>query len=69
MSKKIQLKDSYLIGVISDTHGRLPPSVLKVFLDSKASFVHQRMVPRAQQHEIVGTGFTTVRPVLNMVTV
>ena len=31
MSKKIQPKDSYLIGVISDTHGRLPQSVLKVF--------------------------------------
>lgn len=31
MSQKIQPKDSYLIGVISDTHGRLPQSVLKVF--------------------------------------
>ena len=31
MSKKNQPKDSYLIGVISDTHGRLPQSVLKVF--------------------------------------
>jgi len=31
MSKKIQLQDSYLIGVISDTHGRLPQSVLEVF--------------------------------------
>ncbi len=31
MSKKIQPKGSYLIGVISDTHGRLPQSVLKVF--------------------------------------
>ena len=31
MSKKIQPQDSYLIGVISDTHGRLPQSALKVF--------------------------------------
>ena len=31
MSEKIQAKDSYLVGVISDTHGRLPQSVSKVF--------------------------------------
>ena len=31
MSKNIQLQDSYLVGVISDTHGRLPQSVLEVF--------------------------------------
>ena len=31
MSEKIQGKDSYLIGIISDTHGRLPQSVSKVF--------------------------------------
>jgi len=31
MTKKIQPQDSYLIGVISDTHGRLPQSALKVF--------------------------------------
>jgi hypothetical protein len=45
------------------------PSVLKVFLDSKAPFVYQRVVPRAQQHEIIEIGFTTVRPVLDMVIV
>ena len=31
MSEKIQAKSSYLIGIISDTHGRLPQSVSKVF--------------------------------------
>ena len=31
MSKKIQGKNNYLIGIISDTHGRLPQSVSKVF--------------------------------------
>ena len=31
--------------------------------------MHQRVVPRAQQHEVVEIGFTTVRPVFNMVVV
>jgi putative phosphoesterase len=31
MSEKIQAKEYYLIGIISDTHGRLPQSVLKAF--------------------------------------
>ena len=31
MPKKIQAKNSYLIGIISDTHGRLPLSVTKAF--------------------------------------
>ncbi len=31
MSEKFQTKDSYLIGIISDTHGGLPQAVLKVF--------------------------------------
>lgn len=31
MSKNIQVPDNCLIGVISDTHGQLPQSVLKVF--------------------------------------
>ena len=31
MSEKIEGKDSYLIGIISDTHGRLPQSVSKAF--------------------------------------
>jgi len=31
MSEKIQGKENYLIGIISDTHGRLPQSVSKVF--------------------------------------
>ena len=31
MTKKIQTKDNYLIGVISDTHGYLAPAVQKSF--------------------------------------
>ena len=31
MSKKFQSKDNYLVGVISDTHGRLPKSITKAF--------------------------------------
>jgi putative phosphoesterase len=31
MTQKIQTKDNYLIGVISDTHGYLPPAVQKAF--------------------------------------
>ena len=31
MSKKFQSKDNYLVGIISDTHGRLPQSVAKAF--------------------------------------
>ena len=31
MSKKFQSKDNYLVGVISDTHSRLPHSVTKAF--------------------------------------
>ena len=31
MSKKFQSKDNYLVGVISDTHGRLPHSVAQAF--------------------------------------
>ena len=45
------------------------PSVLKVLLDSKSAFMHQRVMPRAQQHEVLEIRFTTVRPVLDMVIV
>lgn len=31
MSKKIQAKNSYLIGIISDTHGHLPQSASDIF--------------------------------------
>ena len=31
MSKKMQHKTNYLIGVISDTHGFLPPEAVKTF--------------------------------------
>jgi len=34
MLKQFTAKDKYLVGVISDTHGRLPQSVLKVFKDA-----------------------------------
>jgi len=45
------------------------PSILKVFFDSKSSFMHQRVVPRAQQHEVFEIGFITVRPVFDMMIV
>ena len=31
MSKKLQPKDNYLVGVISDTHGRLPHDLARAF--------------------------------------
>ena len=31
MSKKFKSKDNYLVGIISDTHGRLPQSFAKAF--------------------------------------
>ncbi len=31
MAKKFQSKDNYLVGVISDTHGRLPKSITRAF--------------------------------------
>ncbi len=31
MLEKIQAKNNYLFGIISDTHGRLPQSVSKIF--------------------------------------
>jgi putative phosphoesterase len=31
MPKKFQSKDNYLVGIISDTHGRLPHSVARAF--------------------------------------
>ena len=34
MQKKLKAKNNYLVGVISDTHGRLPQSVLKAFKDA-----------------------------------
>ena len=34
MLKNFTTKDDYLVGVISDTHGRLPQSVLTVFKDT-----------------------------------
>ena len=34
MQKKFTAKNNYLVGVISDTHGRLPQSVLKAFKDA-----------------------------------
>ncbi len=43
------------------------PAVLKVLVDAKAAFVHQRVVLRAQQHQVVECGLSSVRPVLDMV--
>jgi len=34
MLKQFTANDKYLVGVISDTHGRLPQSVLRVFQDT-----------------------------------
>ena len=34
MLEQFTAKDQYLVGVISDTHGYLPQSVLKVFQDT-----------------------------------
>jgi len=34
MQKKFTAKNNYLVGVISDTHGRLPQSVLMAFKDA-----------------------------------
>jgi len=34
MLKQFAAKDKYLVGVISDTHGRLPQSVLAAFKDA-----------------------------------
>jgi uncharacterized protein len=34
MLKKLTIKDRYLVGVVSDTHGRLPKSVLAAFEDA-----------------------------------
>ena len=33
MTKKFKSKDNYLVGIISDTHGRLPQSLAKAFAD------------------------------------
>jgi len=43
------------------------PVVLVVALNSKAAFVHQSMVARAQQQQVIETRFTTGRPVLDVV--
>ena len=33
MSEKIQVKNNYLVGIISDTHGHLPQSTSRIFKD------------------------------------
>ena len=45
------------------------PVVLKVFLDSKPSFVHQWMMTRAKRHKIVDAGLAAVGPMLNVMNV
>ncbi len=47
MAKKIHLPDKCLIGVISDTHGRLPEAVLKVFAQTDL-IIHAGDIGNAQ---------------------
>ena len=42
------------------------PAIWKVLVDAKAAFVHECVVPSAQQHQVVERGFAAGRPVLNM---
>ena len=37
MSPKIKRKNNYLIGIISDTHGRLPQSVARIFKNTEVA--------------------------------
>jgi hypothetical protein len=43
MLKKFKTKDGYLVGVISDTHGRLPLSVLTVFKDTELRIIGETL--------------------------
>ena len=45
------------------------PAVLEVALDAVAAFVHQRVMPGAQQHQVREAGFAVVRPMLDVMTV
>ena len=45
------------------------PAVSKVALDAETTFVHERVVFRAEQHQVIDAGFAAVRPVLDVVTV
>jgi len=43
------------------------PVVLEIFLDTKAPFVHQRVVLRAQQQQLLDRRFATIGPVFDVV--
>ena len=44
------------------------PVVTKILLNAKTTFMHQRVMPGAQQHEVIQARLATIRPMLNMVT-
>ena len=43
------------------------PVVLEVLFDTKAPFVHQRVVLRAQQHQLLHRRFAAIGPVFDVV--
>ena len=45
------------------------PALIEVLIDPEAAFVHERVVLRAQQHQIIERRVAAVRPVLDMVNV
>ena len=42
------------------------PVVAEIFIDPEAALVHQRVVLRAQQQEVVDIGLAAIGPVLDM---
>ena len=44
------------------------PVVTEILLNAKATFMHQRVMPGAQQHQVIQARLATIRPMLNMVT-
>ena len=45
------------------------PRIVEVFFDAEAALVHERMVSRAKQEQVVERGLTAVGPVLDVVAV
>jgi len=41
-------------------------AAVAISMHPKSAFMHQPVVPAAQQNEVIQVGFTTIRPVLNM---
>ena len=54
------LRNRYPIGSLE------VPAVIEVFFDPETTFVHQRVVIRTQQHQVIETRLATVRPVLDV---